>query len=122
MAWPELPKKCTINVENRKLNLIFYNVPETKTRDISARKVYDTNFASDIANKIQAGKVDVTSVSQLGKKVDNKNRLLKVQVTNLSQKRNLLLNAKMHKWHQLKVPVINLFPVYIHICIVHIYV
>ena len=80
--------------ENRKLNLIFYNVPETQTRDISARKVYDTKFVSDIANKIQAGKVDVTSVSRLGKKVDNKNRLLKVQIANLSQKRSLLLNAK----------------------------
>ena len=80
--------------ESRKLNLILYNVPETQTGDTSACKVYDTNFVSDIANKIQAGKVDVTSVSRLGQKVDNKNRLLKVQVANLSQKKSLLLNAK----------------------------
>ena len=38
-----------------------------------------------------------TSVTRLGKKVDNKNRLMKVQVANLSHKRRLLINAKMLK-------------------------
>ena len=83
--------------ENCKLNLILYSVPEIQTGDVPARKVYDTNYVSDIANKIQAEKVDITSVSRLGKKVDNKNRLLKVQVANLSQKRSLLLNVQKLK-------------------------
>ena len=50
-----------------------------------------------IANKIEAGQVDVISVTRLGKKVNNKNRLMKVQVASLSQKRRLLMNAKKLK-------------------------
>ena len=51
----------------------------------------------DIANKIEAGHIDVTSVTWLVKKVVNKNRLMKVQMANLSQKRRLLINAKKLK-------------------------
>ena len=83
--------------ESRKLNLILHNVPESQSGDNSARKAHDTNFVSDIANKIQAGKIDVTNVSRLGMKINNKNRLMKVQVANLSQKKSLLTNAKKLK-------------------------
>ena len=83
--------------ENRKLNLILYNVPESQSGKTSVQKAHDTNFISDIANKIEAGQVDVTNVTRLGKKVNNKNRLMKVQVASLSQKRRLLMNAKKLK-------------------------
>ena len=83
--------------ESRKLKLILYNVPESQSGDTSVRKTHDTKFILDIASKIEAGQIDVTSVTRLGKKVDNKNRLMKVQVANLSQKRRLLINAKKLK-------------------------
>ena len=83
--------------ESRKLNLILYNVPESQSSDTSVQQTHDTKFISDIANKIEAGQIDVTRVTRLGKKVNNKNRLMKVQVANLSQKRRLLTNAKKLK-------------------------
>ena len=83
--------------ESHKLKLILYNVPESQSGDTSVRKIHDTKFIFDIASKIEAGQIDVTSVTRLGKKVDNKNRLMKVQVANLPQKRRLLINAKKLK-------------------------
>ena len=80
-----------------KLNLILYNVPESQSGDTSVRKTHDTKFISDIANKTEAGKIDVTNITQLGKKDKDKHRLMKVQVANLSQKRKLLVNAKKLK-------------------------
>ena len=85
--------------ESRKLKLILYNVPESQSGDTSVQNTHDTKFIFDIANKIEVGQIDVTSITQMGKKVDNKNRLMKVQVTNLSQKKRLLImiNAKKLK-------------------------
>ena len=83
--------------ESRKLKLVLYNVPESQSGDTSVRKTHDTKFIFDIANKIEAGQIDVTSVTRLVKKFDNKNRLMKVHVANLSQKRRLLINAKKLK-------------------------
>jgi len=57
-------------------------------------QAHDTNFVSDIANKIEAGQVDVTSVTRLGKNVNNKNRLMKVPDGQYSPKRRLLINTK----------------------------
>ena len=44
-----------------------------------------------ITNKIEAGQIDVTSITRLGKKDKDKHRYMKV--ANLSQKRRLLINA-----------------------------
>ena len=62
-----------------------YNVPESQSGDTSVQKTHDIKiiFILDIANKIEAGQIDVTSVTQLNKKVDNENRLMKVQMANL---------------------------------------
>ena len=49
--------------ETRKLNLILFNVPESQSGDTSAQKAHDANFISDIANKIETGQVDVTSIT-----------------------------------------------------------
>ena len=83
--------------ESRKLNLILYNVPESQSGDTSIWKIHHIKFISDIANKIEAGQIDVTSITWLGKKDKDKHRLMKVQVANLSQKRKLLVYAKKLK-------------------------
>ena len=46
------------------------------------------------ANTIGAGPVEVINITHLGKKLDYKPRLMKVQITNLQQKRRMLFNAK----------------------------
>ena len=53
--------------------------------DNCAQKAHDSNFVSNNANKIQAGKIEIANVTPLGKKIYNKNnyvgsRIIKVQV------------------------------------------
>ena len=67
---------------------------ESQPSYTSVWKAHDTKFISGIANKIEAGQIDVISVTRLGKKDKDKYRPMKVQVANLSQKRKLLSNAK----------------------------
>ena len=77
--------------------MILYNVLKSPSGDTSVWKTHDTKFISDIANKIEAGQIDITSITRSGKKDKDKHRLMKVQVANLSQKRKLLVNAKKLK-------------------------
>ena len=80
--------------ESQKLNLTLYNVPESQSGDTSVWKTHDAKFISHILNKIEAGQIDVTSITRLDKKDKDKHRLKKVQVANLSQKRKLLINTE----------------------------
>ena len=57
--------------------------------------MHDSKWITDIANIIDTGPVEVVNITRLGKKSDDKPRLLKVQLSNLHQKRRILANAKM---------------------------
>ena len=54
---------------------------------------HDTKSVADITKSIDAGPVEI-NITQLGKKLDGRPRLMKVQFSNLNQKRNILSNAK----------------------------
>ena len=81
--------------EKRKLNIIVHKVPESVATESAARIAHDTKtYVTDIANIIDAGPVEILNITRLGKKLDDKPRLLKVQLSTLQQKRRILLYAK----------------------------
>ena len=80
--------------ESHKLNVILHNVPESTSTDVSERISHDTNAVLDITSKIGAGPVEVSSVARLGKKLDDKHRLMKVHFSSMQQKHRVLANAK----------------------------
>ena len=80
--------------ESHKLNIIVHKVPESVATESSARTAHDTKWVTDIANIIDAGPIEVVNITRLGKKLDDKLRLLKVQLNSLYQKRRILSNAK----------------------------
>ena len=73
---------------------IVHKVPESVAAESSARTAHDSKWITDIANIIGAGPVEVVTITCLGKKLDDKPRLLKVQLSNFHQKRRILANAK----------------------------
>ena len=80
--------------ENRKLNVILHNVPESTSTDVTECISHDTDAVLDLTNKIGAGPVEVSSVARLGKKLDGKHRLMKVRFNTMQQKHRVLANAK----------------------------
>ena len=80
--------------ESRKLSIIVHKVPESVAAELSASTAHDSKWITDIVNIIGAGPVEVVTITRLGKKLDDKPRLLKVQLSNLHQKRRTLANTK----------------------------
>ena len=80
--------------ENRKLNIIVHNVPESVATESAARIAHDTKYVTNIANIIDVGSIEILNITRLGKKLDDKPRFLKVQLGNLQQKCRILLYAK----------------------------
>ena len=77
--------------ENHQLNIIIHKVPESVATESAARIAHNTKYVTDIANIIDAGPVEILNITCLGKKLDEKPRLLKVQLSNLQQKCRILL-------------------------------
>lgn len=78
--------------EGRKLNMILFNVPESKSEDGEERKKHDT----DMLNKIQAvigNKANLTKVVRIGAKKEQ-NRPLRVAASSLQEHRDILRSAK----------------------------
>ena len=80
--------------ETRKLNIIIHNALESTATEPSVRIAHDTKSVADIAKSIDAGPVDIVNITRLGKKLDGRSRLMKVQLSNLNQKRKILSNTK----------------------------
>ena len=80
--------------ENHQLNIIIHKVPESVATESAARIAHNTKYVTDIANIIDAGPVEILNITCLGKKLDDKPRLLKVQLRTLQQKHRILLYAK----------------------------
>ena len=78
----------------KRLNLIFHNVPESQSSDRSAREAEDKASVLNIVNEIGIKDVEPVSVVHLGSKMLSKGRLMRVQVGSLNFKRALLNNAK----------------------------
>ena len=73
------------------LNIIVHNDPESVATESAARIAHDNNYITDIANIIDACRVEILDITSLDKKLDDKPGLLKVQLSNLQQKRRILL-------------------------------
>ena len=82
------------DLERRKWNLMFFNVPEHNSVESSQRKVKDRDFVNSLVDSIGAGPIDIVDVVRLGAKASNKPRPLRVQLSNLSHRRSILAKAK----------------------------
>ena len=77
--------------ERRQLNLILHNVPESISCEPNTRKKEDIDFAQSTFSNILGTAVTVTNAVKLGKK-ENRDRLLKITVESLDQKKAILQN------------------------------
>lgn len=80
--------------EQRKLNLIFHKVPESTDSDPSSRGEQDLQFIHTLANELGVNHLEITNTIRLGQPRESGARLLKVTVSNLQSKRQLLSKAK----------------------------
>ena len=80
--------------ERRKWNVIVFNVPESKSADISQRKTEDIEFFNSLVEDVGIAPVDIADVTCLGAKVANKFHPFRVQFNNLSHRRSVLRNAR----------------------------
>jgi len=77
--------------ERRQLNLILHNAPESKSPEPSTRKKDDIDFAQETFSNILGTSVTIKNAVRLGKK-ESQNRLLKITVESLDQKKAILRN------------------------------
>ena len=78
--------------ERRQLNLILHNAPESKSADPHIiRKKDDIDFASATFSDVLGTPVTITNAVRLGKK-ESHDRLLKISVESLEQKKVVLRN------------------------------
>jgi len=80
--------------ERRKLNVVVYNVPESKAEDSSRRKKDDATFVNSIFEALEIAIPEMVDVTRLGPRNPDKNRILRVTFSDLEQKRSLLTNSK----------------------------
>lgn len=81
--------------EARKTNVIIHNIPESECEEAADRKKEDSEAIEDlIKNGLDLGHVKMEAVVRLGKKVEGKARLTKVQLDTVKSKREMLNNAK----------------------------
>ena len=77
--------------ERRQLNLILHNAPESKSSDPNTRKKEDIDFTQSTFLNILGTPVTITNAVRLGKK-ESHDRLLKITVESLDQKKAILRN------------------------------
>ncbi|KAK2152942.1 hypothetical protein LSH36_314g03052 [Paralvinella palmiformis] len=80
--------------ELRKTNIIIHNLPEADIASPEDRKQEDEQNIMIMARKIKVPDVDIKSIIRLGEK-KQKPRLMKVELSTVSQKRAMLQNAKL---------------------------
>ena len=81
--------------EARKCNVIIHNIPESNKNDSKERRHEDIQVINEMLEEgLNVDDATLQSVVRLGKRVEGKSRLLKVEVDSVKSKRNLLQNAK----------------------------
>ena len=81
--------------ELRKMNLILHNLPESEALVAKDRTEADVSSFSSICEEVlQVEGCEVESCCRLGKRVEGKNRLVKVTVKSVSMKRSVLQEAR----------------------------
>ena len=86
--------------EHRKLNLIFHKVPESEHTEPSAKRDHDKKFVLSVAEELGVDELEVVNTTRIGHVKESGERLLKVEVKNVSSKKNILSKAKL--LHQAK--------------------
>ena len=79
--------------EKRKLNLIFYKIPESSSTDSTKCLEDDKKFVSNVIKEIGVNNPDIINTTRLGHFNETTVCLLKVEVRNLPLKRFILSNA-----------------------------
>jgi len=77
--------------ERRQLNVILHNVPESKSSDPNIRKKEDIDFVKSTFSDVLGVPAVITNAVRLGKK-ESRDRLLKIAVESLDQKKAILRN------------------------------
>ena len=80
--------------EQHKLNLIFHKVSESTHSDPPSRREQDVKFIHNVANEVGVNQLEITNIIRLGQPSETGTCLLKVAVSNLQSKRQLLFKAK----------------------------
>ena len=80
--------------EQCKLNLIFHKVPESTHSEASTRREDDLKSIYTLASELGIEHLEVVNAIRLGRPVESRSHLLKVEVCNSQVKRQLLSKAK----------------------------
>ena len=78
-----------------KLNLIFHKVPESEHTEPSAKRDHDKKFVLSVAEELGVDELEVVNTTRIGHVKESGERLLKVEVKNVSSKKNILSKAKL---------------------------
>ncbi len=83
--------------EERKLNILFFNLPESKSGETSDTAKHDKDEVKHLAKqcKVTINKDEITMVKRLGKKQADKPRPLLIQVSSDEKKRMLFKNLRL---------------------------
>jgi len=81
--------------EKRKLNVIVHGISKSKPEEPLERKAYDIEQVNVIIQKHFEVDVAVDNAIRLGKKVNDKCRLLKITISNESVKKQIMQSASM---------------------------
>lgn len=81
--------------ERRKLNLIIYNMPESTADSAIDRRDADEGEMCELLQEIGFDNMQITHSSRLGKKDENRPRLLRVGLTDYMLKQAILRRSRM---------------------------
>jgi len=79
--------------EKRKMNVIIHGIPESKSEEPLERKAYDIDQVNTIFQKHLNVEVAVDNAVRLGKKVNEKSRLLKITLPTESAKKQVMRSS-----------------------------
>lgn len=79
--------------KRRALNLVIFNLYESKSTTSAQRQDHDTHHFTTLCNKIGVNDVDITSIFRLGNPKKDVHRPLKVVLNNKKQRKTILDNS-----------------------------
>ena len=96
--------------EHRKLNLIFHKIPELVHSDPSAKHDHDKKFVLSLAKELGVEELEVANTTRIGQVKESRDRLLKVEVTNVSSKNRFCLRLSCSAKQRMKFIVRSILP------------
>lgn len=90
----DIQKKLEALEKNqRTLNLVFTRLPEVEVGEETELAAEEKKLVDDVLNKLQLTKVEVDVLGRIGPKKDDRKRPLKVKVTKMTEKLEILRKA-----------------------------